>query len=279
VILVGGAKRLHCYTDLHMAFLASLATQAASCMRNAQLSERLLVAERYAGYGRLRAELAHEVGKPLGSAQVMAQRLAERLPRPARDDAAALLALVKEARGVLAEIEQQRTTSDAVSPGVGASVAEAAERAVRIIEGSVGLHRVSVRIPEGLAWVQCPSTSLVRVLSNLLDNAVRATAPEEVVELAAEAQGAGVAIEVSDRGCGMPEEDLRRAFLPFFSTREDGAGRGLGLSITREIVSGNDGMIDLASDEGVGTRVRVWFPTVPERQKSAAGARGSGGIG
>jgi PAS domain S-box-containing protein len=73
-------------------------------------------------------------------------------------------------------------------------------------------------------------------------------------------QGRWVHVEVSDSGEGMDEETVRRAFEPFFSTKEIGRGEGLGLSVVHGIVNGHGGVIDLSSTIGMGTRIDVYLP-------------------
>jgi signal transduction histidine kinase len=67
-----------------------------------------------------------------------------------------------------------------------------------------------------------------------------------------------VAIQVSDRGAGIPADDLGRIFDPFFTTRRTGSG--LGLAITRNIIEGLGGTITVVSKEGRGTDVRIELP-------------------
>jgi signal transduction histidine kinase len=68
----------------------------------------------------------------------------------------------------------------------------------------------------------------------------------------------GVLVEVSDDGCGVSRENLARVFDPFFSTKPKGVG--MGLAIARKIVQAHDGEITMESQEGKGTRVKVWLP-------------------
>jgi CheY-like chemotaxis protein len=67
-------------------------------------------------------------------------------------------------------------------------------------------------------------------------------------------------IEVSDTGDGIPEEIQDQLFEPFFTTKERGKGTGLGLSVVHSIVTGLGGRIDLESQVGQGTTIRVIFP-------------------
>jgi histidine kinase len=68
-----------------------------------------------------------------------------------------------------------------------------------------------------------------------------------------------VALTVSDNGIGIPKDVLDKVFEPFFTTKEVGGGMGLGLSISYGIVKDYNGEIDIQSQEGKGTTVKLTF--------------------
>jgi signal transduction histidine kinase/CheY-like chemotaxis protein len=82
-------------------------------------------------------------------------------------------------------------------------------------------------------------------------------------------QGTYVFVQVSDSGCGIESEDLTRIFDPFFSTRFK--GRGLGLAAVHGIVRAHEGMIEVSSDPGSGTAVRVLLPSLEPVREVKAG--------
>ena len=75
--------------------------------------------------------------------------------------------------------------------------------------------------------------------------------------------GAYVRLSVSDTGCGMDAETLRRATEPFFTTKEKGHGTGLGLPMVQGFCEQSGGMLDIRSLPGQGTRVSLWLPQAP----------------
>jgi signal transduction histidine kinase len=81
------------------------------------------------------------------------------------------------------------------------------------------------------------------------------------------AGAAAVAVEVADTGVGIQPDLLVRVWDPFFTTKEEGNGTGLGLPICRRVVQENGGTIDLDSIPGRGTTARVLWPVngPPER--------------
>jgi CheY-like chemotaxis protein len=83
-------------------------------------------------------------------------------------------------------------------------------------------------------------------------------------------EGGWVEVSVEDNGAGMAPEVLAHALEPFYTTKEVGKGTGLGLSMTYGVVKAHGGTIDLSSQEGHGTSVKIRFPRVPAPTQSAA---------
>jgi len=81
-----------------------------------------------------------------------------------------------------------------------------------------------------------------------------------------------VLVEVSDKGCGISRENLDRIFDPFFSTKEVGAGTGLGLSTVYGIVKQSGGYVFVDSTEGTGTTFSIYLPQIAETEVQAAEA-------
>lgn len=101
-----------------------------------------------------------------------------------------------------------------------------------------------------------------QLLTNLLKNAAEASdGRAEVALRIAPAGDGGTFIQVLDRGRGLSDEVMRRALLPFYSTKKGGAG--LGLSLCREILEAHGGRIRIQNREGGGTVVTCWLPPHP----------------
>jgi two-component system, OmpR family, phosphate regulon sensor histidine kinase PhoR len=124
----------------------------------------------------------------------------------------------------------------------------------------------------GAPPVMADRDQLRQILENLLENAVKYTAPGGQATLAARAGGDGsVAFEVSDDGPGIPAEHLPRIFERFYrvdkARSRDLGGTGLGLSIVKHLAEGMGATVAVESEPGRGTRFRVH---VPSRQPSPA---------
>ncbi len=251
------------YTSLHLEFLKALGTQAAMAIKSARLSQELVAAERFATLGRIRAELAHEIGKPLGALELIAEDLPDQLDpsSPAKESVQLVASLSKEMRKILEHVLDSSRRGD-LTHGIGADIEEAVGRAVVAMSRIHGEERVSVRIAPGIPKVRGDLDGLARVFSNLLDNALLSSKLSEIVEVSAVCDGETVVVEIVDHGSGMELQVLENVFEPFFSQREADVGNGLGLPIARQIVEGAGGTLKIQSTVGQGTNVRVELPCI-----------------
>jgi two-component system NtrC family sensor kinase len=78
-----------------------------------------------------------------------------------------------------------------------------------------------------------------------------------------------VSVIFSDTGVGIPKDNLNKIIEPFFSTKPVGKGTGLGLSLCYGIIESHGGRIDIQSNLGVGTDVKIFIPVKPNNSKEA----------
>jgi len=90
--------------------------------------------------------------------------------------------------------------------------------------------------------------------------------------------GPYVRIKVQDTGTGMPDDVVDKIFEPFFSTKEEGEGTGLGLSTAYSIIQSHDGFLDVESEEGVGTTFWIYLPVAEDAEVSEAPSTGDGAV-
>jgi len=108
-------------------------------------------------------------------------------------------------------------------------------------------------------WVCCCEAELREVLVNLILNSVDAMPFGGMLSLSSEDVGSKVVISVSDTGIGMTDEEISMIFNPFFSTKRE-RGTGLGLTISKNIITAHDGEITVESEKDRGTIFKIILP-------------------
>jgi two-component system cell cycle sensor histidine kinase PleC len=115
-----------------------------------------------------------------------------------------------------------------------------------------------------------------QVLLNLVSNAVKFTPEGGLIRIEASRKRDGVLLVVADTGIGIPQPALAKLGRPFEQVQSpltrNHQGSGLGLAISRSLVALHGGEMDIVSQEGVGTKVAVFFPLRPGQSPKAAAA-------
>lgn len=125
--------------------------------------------------------------------------------------------------------------------------------------------------------VPCAPGQINQVVMNLLVNAAQAIEDRGTIRVRTGTRAGWAFVEVVDTGAGMTAEVRRHMFEPFYTTKPVGKGTGLGLSVSYNIVARHGGRIEVESEPGRGTTMRVLLPlvrraTAPEREAQAAAA-------
>lgn len=221
--------------------------------------------ERLSSLGRLSTVVAHEIRNPLMIIKTALHGLRRGSVSPA-DVRAAVTDIDEEIarlnRIVTEVLDFARPIKFELAP---ADVNALCEDAVRATQAAGDSPPVALRLDRRLPPVITDAERLRIALVNILTNARHAVAarddaaraPDAITLATARADGR-CAIQVTDRGNGIPPEDLPRVFDPYFTTRR--AGTGLGLAISRNIIEGLGGTIAVLSRPGEGTEVRIELP-------------------
>ena len=237
-----------------------------------KMEETLLLADRMASVGILAAGVAHEINNPLTYvitnlelAQAQLRAHGEAL-EPIADEVGKALEGSERVRVIVRHLKTfSRADEEQLGPvDVGAVLETSIAMASNEIRHRARLSRQLEPIP----GVRANEGRLAQVFVNLLVNAAQAI-PEDRLEegeirVRSRAEGGSVVVEVEDTGTGIAPEHLKRIFDPFFTTKQVGVGTGLGLSISHGIVSGLGGTIEVRSEPGKGTCVRVTLPACAE---------------
>jgi signal transduction histidine kinase len=257
---------------------------------NAQLVEvkdALSRSERLAALGLLASSVAHEVGTPLHSIAWQVQSLAED-PHITPEMRKTVEMIESELNRVVRIIKEKLSlTRQPKREYAPFRLDELAQSVVALMNPSFLNKGVVLKADLGTetASVLGDVEQLRQVLVNLLTNALAATDEGNEVVIVLGRRAATLAeleerrrsgqalietmltLTVRDTGCGMPEETLEHAFEPFFTTKAVGDGTGLGLFLSREIVSSHGGTLTIESVLGKGTMVVIALPSYVESTK------------
>jgi len=142
---------------------------------------------------------------------------------------------------------------------------------VRLLEHTtLAKVRLGLDLAPGLGPIRGDGSALAHAFMNLCINALDAMAGTGTLTLATrQVEGQRIEVRVEDDGCGMPGEVLAKAMDPFFTTKPMGKGTGLGLSMVYSIVKAHHGQLEIASEPGRGTQVRMLFPVCAGGHRTA----------
>lgn len=141
-------------------------------------------------------------------------------------------------------------------------IQDAIGTALEQVENRLGKKPVNVTLASDLPLVSMDLPLFVQVLVNLLDNAIKYSAPNQPIDISVTHNEKNIELEISDRGIGIPQEDLEHVFTKFFRVQHPNNinGTGLGLAICKGIIEAHEGSIRALHREGGGTTILILLP-------------------
>ena len=226
----------------------------------AEVKGQLIQREKMAALGTLSAGLLHEVNNPVNYS-LMAINMA--LMDPATGKSADLKESLTDAREGMQRI--QSIVSDLKTfayqkPGVDSQrvflLEKAIQSALRLTSFELKGVKIELALPQD-THVLGDEPAIIGVLINLLSNAAQALAgagrEQPTISFRAEHRDGRICLRVRDNGCGIAPENIGRVLEPFFTTRDVGAGLGLGLSVSYGIIQRHGGLLSVTSEAGAWT--------------------------
>jgi signal transduction histidine kinase len=226
--------------------------------------ERLVRAQSLAQIGELAAGVAHEINNPISVISTYCEYI-RRLPdQPLADDIAAIHAEAKRCEGIVKQL------LDFSNPRVGTFERIDIVPLIRELRDFLALDKnsnveLSLEGASGLGPVQGDATQLKQAFMNCIVNARQALteaaseSPRVEINVAADTtRKHAICVTIADNGPGISEEDVARAFDPFFTKRT--SGTGLGLSISHRIMAAHEGQISISRRPSGGTIVTIILP-------------------
>jgi signal transduction histidine kinase len=227
---------------------------------------RLVQAAKLAAVGEMAAGIAHELNNPLTSVTGFAELALDDIPEESetRKDLEIVMREAVRARDVVRRLLDFARQTE--SERARASLNEVVDDVVALSRHLIRTSGVTLKLDleKNLPWVLVDVNQMKQVLLNLIHNALQAmpAGGEMIIATASTYRDARdwIIVSVCDTGVGIPKLDQARIFEPFYTTKGNQGGTGLGLSVTYGIITDHGGQIDVESQPGSGSKFTVWLP-------------------
>lgn len=228
-----------------------------------RVEREMRIQQRLAAVGEMAAGMAHEIRNPLASMSGSLQMLRQELPLNL-EQAQLMDIVLRESerlnetiRSFLTYARPQRMSTTRVD------MRQVLQDTATLLRNSSELnerHDIHLDLPSGALWYEADERQIRQIVWNLATNGLRAMPDGGRLTLSARPDGGAddVVLAIEDEGLGIPPEELDQIFQPFRSTFD--RGTGLGLAIAHRIVGEYGGDIQVTSQPGAGTTVRVRLP-------------------
>lgn len=236
--------------------------------------KELQISEKLASLGYLAAGVAHEIGNPLSAALGYIELLRKTsFPADTQHD---ILGRTQQEIERIGRIVQELVTFSRPQPmtrrivDVNALIRQVIERLPEFPEKALDIR---LHLPQFPLFAEVDPAKLQSVIANIVGNAIDAIAASGQIMISTSRRihestamiGSSevIAIQCTDTGRGIPDEEQSRIFDPFFTTKSPGKGMGLGLALCHRIIESFHGDITVESAVGEGTTVTIYLPPSP----------------
>jgi C4-dicarboxylate-specific signal transduction histidine kinase len=225
---------------------------------------QLREARRLAWLGTVAAGMAHQINNPVGSMLAAAQFALLCEDQPEERD---------EWRKALQDIESEAKRCGTIVRGIrrfarGESSLKVRENLIEVVASALALvdsyaheRRVLLELESDgdPIPVRISKVDIEEMMVNVLRNAIESE-PNKPVRILVDANEKNASIEILDDGCGIPTERVQEVFDPFYTTRLEDGGSGLGLSVVHGVVGDHGGRVEIEQIVEGGTRFRILLP-------------------
>lgn len=226
------------------------------------LVQRLAASERLAIAGRLASGVAHEVNNPLQAISAHLSALRSRIGEDAKavESIGVVADSVERIRLIVRGMLDLQRVETAQRSAV--NVNDVVVKTVALMQPLLNQAEIDVKtdLSSDIPPVLASTSELGQVLINVIHNAIEAMEPHGLLKIATIASGERVEVMVTDSGRGIPSDVLPKLFEPHASFRERGGGTGLGLFISKHLITQHGGELRVASEVGVGSTFTISLP-------------------
>lgn len=227
---------------------------------------KLMQAEKLALLGQISSSIIHEINNPLALVSSYAEVMLMKAESEGRADDVSKLKVILESTDRLTKLAQN--LMNFVRPSgnelTRIDLNQTIEEAIKWVEPMLRKGNIHIikEFNRDLPAVKGNKTEIQQVFLNLMSNSIHAM-EKKIGNIRISTERVNddfAAMVVADEGVGIKQQDLKRIFDPFFSTKPSGKGTGLGLSIVQRIVERHNGRIVVKSKVGIGTTVKIILP-------------------
>jgi PAS domain S-box-containing protein len=238
-----------------------------------EMRRRMINTEKLASLGKVVEGVAHEIRNSLTSLGGFSRRLSKVI----QDSGEPKLYLdyimddVTRLENVIHEIEEYVNYTKIHKPqfvqiDIRDVISEAIQKTFE--DGSFQGIRHVVNTPSGLSQIQADRDFMIEAFGNLFKNACEAMGRDGLLEINVGIDSEYMVVDVTDNGKGIPPDEIKEIFNPFFTTKQKGTG--VGLTKVYMIMEEHGGYISVKSTVGKGTRMRVYLPRIRSQKKLMA---------
>ena len=244
------------YTMEDLEFMETVTEQAAGAIITVRLSERLVQSHEFESFHRFTSFVIHDLKNAISALAMLSDNALQNFADPEfqRDTIKTVSKTVDRMKALLA-----RLSSAPQSDTLRLEPVDLAALALEVARPVVKNTRISLVKDLTPLPISADAEALLKVIQNLISNALQSIEGEGTVRVKTSERDGWAELSVSDTGCGMSEEFIRRSlFAPFRSTKK--GGWGIGLYQTKGIVEAHGGSIEVSSREGAGTNFTIKLP-------------------
>lgn len=231
-----------------------------------QLENQLLHAQRLSVLGEMAPRIAHEFKVPLqvisGYSELALEWLQQELPQQAKESIEHIVPATRQMTDLVYQIEHLGKPVDTREEQL--DLRKLCDETINYLKpiGVIKYVEVKCDFPTELPSIHGDSIQVHQLLRNLIINACHAMegSTQRDLTLKLTCDESSVMLSMQDSGSGIKSDDLEHIFNPFFTTKPNGKGTGLGLPIVKTIVERHGGTISVESEWEVGTCFRMSFP-------------------
>ncbi|NMB81477.1 MAG: GHKL domain-containing protein [Ignavibacteria bacterium] len=251
--------------DMCLPFLIDKLESAYKELKETQ--EQLHSAEKLASIGQLAAGVAHEINNPLGSIMLYANILKRKIDKcdndpQSKEDLNLIIEEANRCKNIVANLlnfaRQGKLRITTVN------INELLNNVIKLLMVNPEFHEIEFSINSQVdsIEIEADADQLKQVFINILTNGCEAleNSITKKIQIDIKTKENSLIVEVSDTGCGIPQDNLNKLFTPFFTTKKMGKGTGLGLAITYGIVKMHKGEIKVNSTLNKGSIFTITLP-------------------